>query len=82
MEQTPSFALLRTFSDWQDRFSTFYVRNPHPSFTQVIDITPPFARNLPPAIVPLEITQDELDSILAYVATILPADLGAPLQNQ
>ncbi|WP_144055835.1 cytochrome c [Octadecabacter arcticus] len=81
MEQTPSFALLRTFSDWQDRFSRFYVRNPHPSFTQVINITAPFERNLPPAIVPLEITQDELDSILAYVATIPPADLGAPLQN-
>jgi len=82
MGQTPSFALMRTFEDWQRRFSTFYVLNPHPSFTQIADITLPFAANLPPAIVPVEITQDELDHILSYVATIAPADLGAPLQNQ
>lgn len=82
MGQTPSFALLRTFADWQNRFITFYALNPHPSFSQVSGITPPFELSLPPAIVPLEITQDELDSILAYVATIVPADLGAPLQNQ
>jgi hypothetical protein len=37
---------------------------------------------LPPAIVPLEITQDEIDHILSYVATIAPADLGSPLQSQ
>ncbi|MEP1585331.1 MAG: hypothetical protein ABJR46_13510 [Tateyamaria sp.] len=82
MGQTPSFALMRTFEDWQNRFATFYVLNPHPSFTQVKDITPPFSANLPPAIVPVEITQNELEAILAYVATIPPADLGAPLQNQ
>lgn len=82
MGQTPSFALMRTFDDWQNRYNTFYVLNPHPSFTQVVDITPPFPANLPPAIVPVEITQDELAHILAYVATIEPADLGAPLQHQ
>lgn len=82
MGQTPSFALMRTLPDWENRFATFYVLNPHPSFTQVADITPPFPANLPPAIVPLEITQDTVEAILAYVATIAPADLGAPLQNQ
>lgn len=82
MGATPSFALMRTFPDWQNRFSTFYVLNPHPSFSQVENLTPPFPLNLPPAIVPLEITQDDLDAILAYVATIPPAELGAPLQTQ
>ena len=82
MGQTPSFALMRTFEDWQNRFATFYVLNPHPSFTQIANITEPFAAHLPPAIVPLEITQDEIDHILSYVATIAPADLGAPLQSQ
>jgi mono/diheme cytochrome c family protein len=82
MGQAPSFAVLRGISDWQNRFVTFYVLNPHPSFTQVVDITPPFAANLPPAIVPIEITQDDLEAILAYVATVAPADLGAPLQYQ
>lgn len=82
MDQAPSFAVMRGFDDWQNRFSTFYVLNPHPSFSQVIDITQPFAANLPPAMVPIEITQDDLESILAYVATVAPADLGAPIQNQ
>jgi len=58
------------------------VLNPHPSFTQIAGITEAFAAHLPPAIVPLEITQDEIDHILSYVATIAPADLGVPLQSQ
>lgn len=82
MGQTPSFALMRTFDDWYNRFATFFVLNPHPSFTQIAGITEPFAAHLPPAIVPLEITQEEIDHILSYVATIAPADLGAPLQSQ
>jgi len=82
MGQTPSFALMRTFDDWQNRFSTFYVLNPHPSFSQVEGITPPFKAHLPPAIVPVQITQNDLDAIIAYTATIAPADLGAPLQSQ
>lgn len=82
MGQTPSFALMRTFDDWDNRFATFFVLNPHPSFTQIAGITESFAAHLPPAIVPLEITQVEIDHILSYVATITPADLGAPLQSQ
>lgn len=82
MDQAPSFGAMRTIADWQIRFATFYALNPHPSFTQVADITPPFPVNLPPAIVPVTVTEQELDAILAYVATLVPADLGAPLQNQ
>ncbi|MEJ6640713.1 MAG: hypothetical protein QNL58_10335, partial [Octadecabacter sp.] len=54
MGQTPSFALMRTFDDWDNRFATFFVLNPHPSFTQIAGITESFAAHLPPAIVPLE----------------------------
>ncbi len=79
---TPSFALMRTFPDWQRRFETFFSLRPHPSFTQITDVTEPFAANLPPTIVPLEITVDQLDSIVAFVATIEPADLGAPIVHQ
>lgn len=82
MGATPSFALMRTFADWQRRFTVFYALNPHPSFTQVAGISLPFDPERPPPIVPVKITQDELDAILAYVATISPADLGAPLQSQ
>ncbi|WP_425044121.1 hypothetical protein [Primorskyibacter sp. S87] len=79
---TPSFAVLRTLPDWADRFQQFYVLNPHPSFTQVAEVTPPFDPSLPPPIVPVEITLDDLEAILAFVSTTGAADLGAPLQLQ
>lgn len=79
---TPSFFLLRSLPDWAARFQTFYVRRPHPAFSQIEDITQPFAAHLPPPIHPLEITVDDLSAILAYVSGLDPADLGAPLQFQ
>lgn len=79
---TPSFALLRTFPDWQERFETFFMLRPHPAFTQVADITAPFAENLPSPIAPIEVTWDEIEAITAYVGSIQPADLGAPLHTQ
>jgi hypothetical protein len=79
---TPSFALMRSFPDWQQRFGGFYTLNPHPSFSQVVDVTDPFDPARPPPISPLELTIGELDDILAFVATLKPADLGAPLQTQ
>lgn len=79
---TPSFFVLRTMPDWDARFQGFYALNPHPSFTQVAEVTEPFAINRPPPIIPVEITLDDLEAILAYVADITPADLGAPLQHQ
>ena len=82
MGQAPSFAGLRALPDWENRFAIFYALNPHPSFTQVAGITPPFPANLPPAIIPVEITEDDMDDILAYAATRAPADLGAPIQSQ
>ena len=79
---TPSFALMRTFPDWQERFETFFILNPHPAFTQVEDVTEPFAENLPSPIAPVEVTLDEIEAITAYVGTIAPADLGAPIKSQ
>ena len=79
---TPSFAVLRTFPDWEDRFTAFYVLRPHGAFTQITDVTPPFDPERPSPITPVELTLDELDNILAYVAEVMPADLGAPIQHQ
>lgn len=79
---TPSFGLLRTFKDWDERFQTFYTLNPHPSFTQISDVTAPFAANAPPPIVPLELTTGDLEAILAFVTSVPPADLGAPISHQ
>lgn len=79
---SPSFAVMRSFADWQDRFQAFFALNPHPSFTQVDGITEPFDPARPSPIAPLEITLTELDAILAFVSRIPPADLGAPIQYQ
>lgn len=79
---TPSFAIMRSFSDWKARFEGFFAINPHPSFTIIEDVTEPFDETRPPAIVPLEMTIGELDAIMAFVSRIPPADLGAPLKVQ
>ncbi|XDA99630.1 c-type cytochrome [Sulfitobacter sp. LCG007] len=79
---TPSFAMLRTLDEWEGRFLAFYALNPHPSFTQIEGVTPPFDAARPPPISPMRISLDEIDAILAYVATIAPADLGAPITSQ
>lgn len=79
---TPSFFVLRAMRDWDQRFQTFYALNPHPAFTQVADITPPFPIDRPSPIKPVEMTLGDLEAILAYVSALAPADLGAPLQHQ
>ena len=79
---TPSFFVLRGLADWDARFQAFYALNPHPAFTQVAEVTEPFAAHLPSPIVPMEITVADLEAIIAYVAGLAPADLGAPLHLQ
>ncbi|MHA6262375.1 hypothetical protein ACXYMO_04165 [Arenibacterium sp. CAU 1754] len=79
---TPSFAVLRSLPDWNNRFEQFFVLRPHGAFTQIADVTEPFDPERPSPIVPLHMTLDDLDAILAYVAAIAAADLGAPLQTQ
>ena len=79
---TPSFFVLRSFPDWQDRFGAFYALKPHPAFTQITDVTPPFPDDRPPPIVPIELSIDDLEEVMAYVAALKAADLGAPLEHQ
>lgn len=78
----PSFPVLRTFDTWLDRFETFYVLKPHGAFTQIDGITAPFDPARPSPIAPVEMTQDDLQAIIAYMATVAPADLGQPIQSQ
>ena len=79
---TPSFAVMRGFTDWQTRFEAFFVLNPHPSFTVIDGVTEPFDETRPSPMVPVTITIDELEAILAFVSRMEPADLGAPIQYQ
>ena len=79
---TPSFGALKALQDWENRFYMFYMLNPHPSFTQIEDVTEPFDATRPSPIVPLELTVEILDSIISYVGEIPPADLGGEIQFQ
>ena len=79
---TPSFFVLRSFEDWQYRFSAFYVLKPHAAFTQVKNVTPPFPLDRPSPITPIEMTLDELEAVIAYAGELPAADLGAPIQHQ
>lgn len=79
---TPSFPVLRSLNDWEERFTAFYALKPHPSFTQIEDITAPFPLDRPSPIVPITLTLDEVEAILSFVALMSPADLGAPLIHQ
>ncbi|GAA0775848.1 hypothetical protein GCM10009077_13790 [Roseibium denhamense] len=79
---SPSFAVLRTFKDWQSRFETFFALRPHPAFTIIEDVTDPFDPSRPPPIAPVRMSLEDLFAILAFVSRIEPADLGAPIQYQ
>ncbi|WP_170324627.1 c-type cytochrome [Ruegeria arenilitoris] len=79
---TPSFAVLRAMPDWSERFEAFFALNPHPAFTQIDGLTPPFDPARPSPIHPVEMTFEDLEAILAFVSVIKAADLGAPLQLQ
>lgn len=79
---TPSFFVMRSFADWQARFAAFYVLKPHGAFTQLEGVTDPFPIDRPSPISPIELTLDDLEAILAYVAVLDPADLGDPLIHQ
>ena len=79
---TPSFGVLRSLTDWEERFSMFYVLKPHATFTQIAEVTQPFPDNLPPPIAPIELTFDEVEAVVAYVAMMPAADLGKPLEHQ
>jgi len=79
---TPSFAVLRTFPDWEERMKAFWTLRPHPSFTQVEGVTAPFAEDQPAHVHPIRLTLAELDQIIAYARTVPPADLGSGLNQR
>lgn len=79
---TPSFGLMRNFEDWDLRFATFWELKPHGAFTQIEGVTDPFDPERPSPIAPVVMTADEVNAIVAYVASIPPSDLGAPIQSQ
>lgn len=77
---TPSFASLRADADWEERMRAFYTLNPHPAFSQVDGVTPPFDPARPSPIHPLRLTRQEIEVIIDYARTVAPKDLGAPVR--
>ncbi|MEZ7813833.1 MAG: hypothetical protein QMB16_09200 [Paracoccaceae bacterium] len=73
---TPSFGALRALEDWEERMMTFYVRNPHPAFMRVTDVSAEFDEMRPATISLIELSLEEVEAIQAYVASVIPADLG------
>lgn len=82
LSNSPSFGALRSQDAWLDKFSAFWSLNPHPSFTQIAGVTPPFDPERPPSAYPVMLTPDELDAIIAFAATVEPLNLGAPIQSR
>jgi len=76
---TPSFAVLRTIEDWEDRMKAFWSLRPHPGFTQIEGVTEPFPADRPSAVHPISLTLDELAEIVKYARTVKPANLGSDL---
>ena len=79
---TPSFGAMKTLPRWRQRFEAFWTLNPHPSFTQIEGVTPPFDPERPPHIAPLMLTLDDMEALMAFVLSIKPKDLGPPLTLQ
>jgi mono/diheme cytochrome c family protein len=78
---TPSFPALRGRDGWADLFRKYWTENPHPSFTQVAGVTEPFDPDRPAFIAPVTVTLEEIDAIVAFVATITPKDLGGAVRG-
>ena len=76
---TPSFGALRARANWHDLFLKFWIEPPHPSFTLIPGMTEDFSETRPAHIHPVKLDQDEVDAIIAFIATMKPKNLGAPL---
>lgn len=77
---TPSFGALRARLNWNDLFLKFWAEPPHPSFTHIPGMNENFTDTRPSRIAPVELTEAEVDAIIAFIATIKPKDLGAPVR--
>lgn len=73
---TPSFAGMLNWDNWEEKMKAFWTYRPHPAFSQVAGVTPPFPPNRPSPIHPISLTLEELAKIIEYTRTLKPKDLG------
>lgn len=73
ISSTPSFQLLvKRRPDYKDRFQTFHARRPHPAFLSIKGVGR-LRPDLPPNAEPVEMTEEEVQDVLAFVETLKPA---------
>lgn len=77
ISSTPSFQLLvRRRPDYKDRFQSFFARRPHPAFLSLKGVGR-IRPDLPPNAQPVELTEEDVANMLAYVETLRPKDDAA-----
>ncbi len=65
---TPSFQLLASMKDGEERFRRFFARRPHVSFVTLPDTKPP--TDYPLNVKPLALSYDEVEAIAAFALTL------------
>ncbi len=78
ISSTPSFQLLvKRRPDYKERFATFFVRRPHPAFLSIKGIGR-IRPDLPPNAHPVELTEEDVRNISAFVETLKPKKKNKP----
>ncbi|MDP6705951.1 MAG: hypothetical protein QF893_06385 [Alphaproteobacteria bacterium] len=65
---TPSFQLLASMKDGEERFRSFFARRPHVSFVTLPDTKPP--TDYPLNVKPLALSYDEVEAIAVFALTL------------
>jgi len=67
ISSTPSFKIMIVaLEDWETRFGTFMVRNPHPAHVR-LDADGPRPEDQPAATQEVVLSEEDIEAILAYV---------------
>ncbi len=68
INSTPSFMILVSLGDWEDRFLSFFERPPHPVMVRVPGV--PRKSDEPTAIAEFEVTPAGIADLTAYAASL------------
>ena len=78
ISSTPSFQLLvKRRPDYRERFKTFFARRPHPAFLSIKGVGR-IRPDLPPNAQPVELTQEDVRNVAAFVETLKPKKKNKP----
>ena len=77
ISSTPSFQMLvKRRPDYKDRFQTFFARRPHPAFLSIKGAGR-LMENLPANAAPVELSQQDVADVAAFVETLKPDETDA-----